>query len=211
MPPYSTDRKTSRRLPFGETMAADVDNAATLSPAIPSQPAAVAHAIVSDRPISREATQSDASPTADRLDRLHGRAMDSDWPSRDRRTAAAYDSRVGAKRPLPQRIRYDRDGCLRGDTLSSTRRSCLRIGGCARSISGTRPATRCSRRRVRSCLVVDDRENPGRVLYGVSPTDAVSFSAALALVMTVVLVASLIQRGVPRGPILCQRCDIDNP
>ncbi|HKH70101.1 MAG TPA: hypothetical protein VKA59_02060 [Vicinamibacterales bacterium] len=45
---------------------------------------------------------------------------------------------------------------------------------------------------MRSCLVVDDCENPGRVLYGVSPTDAVSFSAALALVMTVVLVASLI-------------------
>ena len=30
------------------------------------------------------------------------------------------------------------------------------------------------------------------LLYGVSPTDAVSFSAALALVMTIVLIASLI-------------------
>jgi ABC-type antimicrobial peptide transport system permease subunit len=30
------------------------------------------------------------------------------------------------------------------------------------------------------------------LLYGVSPTDAVSFSAALAVVMTIVLVASLI-------------------
>ena len=32
----------------------------------------------------------------------------------------------------------------------------------------------------------------GSLLYGVSPTDTVSFSAALALVMTIVLVASLI-------------------